>query len=68
MSDVTDISDSAADVEPCPFCGETPQVSEVSQGTMTAIVCGNEGCDVRPWVLKNSRKEAVDVWNTRLGQ
>lgn len=69
MTELTDISDTPeVDIEPCPFCGRTPAVKEMSHCTIVEVHCDNGDCEIHPWVLKNSRKEALDAWNTRLGQ
>ncbi len=52
----------------CPFCGEKPKVEPWHGGAKTkrAVNCDNDNCHVQPMVTGNTRKVAVDRWNTRL--
>lgn len=51
-------------VEPCPFCGEIPEV-DVGQG---AVYCDNPGCRVHAEVSCRSNVNiAIDSWNQRFG-
>lgn len=52
--------------EPCPFCGHEPAVEESWDG-FWAVMCAGD-CFVRPFVRGKTREEALDRWDTRLGQ
>lgn len=59
---------STAEAKPCPFCGSQPTIQPWHGGRPTKkfIDCGsNENCEVRPQVTGETRREALERWNTR---
>lgn len=47
----------------CPFCGKVPRGVAVSP---TVVVrCSDEHCSVQPFVVGDTRENAVDSWNRR---
>lgn len=56
------------EMKTCPFCGRVPAMEEIRRWAVIRVSCDNEDCKVRPAAIGQTRKEAVDTWNTRLGQ
>lgn len=62
-------------LKPCPFCGNQPREDDLEDAIypynrertiwMAGCVVGHGGCDAE--VLAGSRQEAIDKWNTRVG-
>lgn len=56
-----------ADLLPCPFCGEPPEIDKTGQ--WHRVECVNQKCSIAPNSLSaRSRKQAIDEWNTRPDQ
>lgn len=59
-------------VEPlnCPFCGGVPTIIPWHGGRKTKklISCGGDFCTVYPGITGETRKLAVEAWNTREGK
>lgn len=57
------------ELKTCPFCGaEATFVEARDEGGQWECVigCSNDStCWIRPYVAYNSKKEAIDIWNTR---
>lgn len=53
--------------EPCPFCGHEPAVKESWDGS-SLVMCYADECFAKPFVRGRTREEALDRWDTRLGQ
>lgn len=47
----------------CPFCGSRPDL--FSNKLAWVVGCAQKGCEVAPNVVKPTRQEAIDGWNTR---
>jgi len=54
----------AETLEPCPFCGQPPDIFEPPNGG-TRVVCGGVDCAVYVTALSPYRAEAIRLWNTR---
>jgi len=51
--------------KPCPWCGETPPVTETDFSAWY-IYCSAEACRIHPYTgLHGSRNAVIRTWNTR---
>jgi len=50
----------------CPFCGEVCKEYSHRGAWNWEITCTNPSCEIRPWGLFKSRKNALMAWNTRI--
>jgi len=57
----------AAEAKACPWCGSQPTIQPWHGGrpTKRMVHCESEVCDVSPMVTGQTRREALDRWNTR---
>lgn len=58
----------AVEAKPCPWCGTQPTIQPWHGGrpTKRLIGCGNDDCAAAPSVTGQTRREALDAWNTRV--
>lgn len=62
MSDPTN----EAELLPCPWCGEAPEVSDSGDSDFGIVVaCTNYDCAITPEVRGRYRSETVETWNRR---
>lgn len=62
------MSDGKRVPEPCPFCGHEPTIKMGWDGSCTVMCTNADECFVLPFVDGRTREEALDRWDTRLGQ
>ena len=56
-----------SELQPCPFCGGDGEV-QCGASCRFWVQC-KDGCDVCPHTrLFDTKQEAVDVWNRRVGE
>lgn len=48
----------------CPFCGELPELLEVT-GLRKILYCGNDECGAQAEVTGDDYEELLTKWNTR---
>lgn len=64
IKSLPNLHDLHAELESCPFCGETPNITQSKVGW--CVQCLSINCFIRPQTaLCSSEEEAVKKWNTR---
>lgn len=53
----------------CPWCNTQPEIVPWHGGaaTSTMVSCPNNICPVNPQLVRDTEEEALEEWNTRIG-
>lgn len=56
------------DLRRCPFCGSSPKYKKCfPMDNLHTVMCLKKTCGINPSAIGESKKEAVDKWNHRIG-
>jgi len=54
-----------ANIKPCPFCGGSARVYDISQCFVICKSCGAQGPPVTEFVDMTAAEKAIELWNER---